>query len=110
MNTTIFQNKTVQKLFLTWRTGREKNFLKYSRNETWFFSFRIKKKMSGGLNGAALPAYTNFLFVFSVYRHIGKENKKVDWAQHRATSRVVHNTVSQYSYFYYHWIDFKRWK
>ena len=50
--------------------------------------------MSGGLNGAALPAYTNFLFVFSVYQHIGKENKKVDWAQHRATSRVVHNTVS----------------
>ena len=66
--------------------------------------------MSGGLNGTALPAYTNFLFVFYVYRDIGKENKKVDWAQHRATSRVVHNTVSQYSYFYYHWIDFKRWK
>ena len=34
--------------------------------------------MSGGLNGAALPAYTNFLFVFYVYRDIGKENKKVD--------------------------------
>ena len=34
--------------------------------------------MSDGLNGAALPAYTNFLCVFYVYRHIGKENKKVD--------------------------------
>ena len=30
----VFQNKTAKKLFLTWRTGREKNFLKYSQNET----------------------------------------------------------------------------
>ena len=110
MNTTIFQNKTVKKLFLTWRTGREKKFLEILTKRDLVFFFPNKKKMSGGLNGAALPAYTNFLFVFSVYRHIDKENKKVDWAQHLATSRVVHNTVSQYSYFYYHWIDFKRWK
>ena len=48
---------------------------------------------------------SNFLCVFYVYRHIGKENKNVDWAKHRATLRVVHNTVSQYSHFHYHWID-----
>ena len=94
--------------YLTNWTG--KKFLEILTKRDLVFFFPNKKKMSGGLNGTALPAYTNFLFVFYVYRDIGKENKKVDWAQHRATSRVVHNTVSQYSYFYYHWIDFKRWK
>ena len=44
----------------------------------------------------------NFLYVLYVYRPIGKTNKNVDWAKHRATLKVVHNTVSQYSYFYYH--------
>lgn len=48
---------------------------------------------------------SNLLSVFYVYRHIGKENKNVDWAKHHETLNVVHNTVSQYSYFYYHWID-----
>ena len=50
---------------------------------------------------------SNFLYVFYVYRHTGKANKNGDWAKHRATFKVVHNTVSQYSYFYYHWIDLR---
>ena len=79
MNTTIFQNKTVQKLFLTYLTNwTGKKFLEILTKRDLVFFFPNKKKMSGDLNGAALPAYTNFLFVFSVYRHIGKENKKVD--------------------------------
>ena len=91
MNTMIFQNKTAKKLFLTWRTEREINFLKYSWNESFFFW--IKKKMSGGLNDAALSAYTNFLCDFDTL----VKKKNVDWAKHRQ-----HNTVSQYSYSYYH--------
>ena len=108
MNTMIFQNKTAKKLFLTWWTGGEKNFLKYSRNETYFF-FWIKKKCR--VVWMALHCQltrkrkSNFLCVFYVYRHFGKENKNVDWAKHRATLRVVNNTVSQYSHFHYHWID-----
>ena len=72
----IFQNKTAKKLFLTWRTEREINFLKYSWNESFFFW--IKKKMSGGLNGAALSAYTNFLCDFDTL----VKKKNVDWAKH----------------------------
>ena len=49
--------------------------------------------MSGGLNGAALSAYTNFLCDFDTL----VKKKNVDWAKHRQ-----HNTVSQYSYSYYH--------
>ena len=90
MNTMIFQNKTAKKLFLTWRTEREINFLKYSWNESFFFW--IKKKMSGGLNDAALSAYTNFLCDFDTL----VKKKNVDWAKHKQ-----HNTVSQYSYSYY---------
>ena len=55
-----------------------KKFLEILTKRDLVFSFRIKKKMSGGLNGAALPAYTNFLYVFYVYRHVGKENTNVD--------------------------------
>ena len=75
----IFQNKTAKKLFLTILMKRE-------------FFFWIKKKMSGGLNGAALSAYTNFLCDFDTL--IKKKN--VDWAKHRQ-----HNTFSQYSCSYY---------
>ena len=73
----IFQNKTAKKLFLAWRTERQINFLKYSWNESFFFW--IKKKMSGGLNGAALSAYTNFLCDFDTL----VKKKNVDWAKHR---------------------------
>ena len=88
----IFQNKTAKKLFLTWRTEREIDFLKYSWNESFFSELEKNVGWSEWRSTVSLHE----LLVW--FRHIGKE-KNFDWAKHKQ-----HNTVSQYSYSYYHGI------
>ena len=65
----IFQNKTAKKLFLTWRTEREIDFLKYSWNESFFSEL---KKNVGWSEWRSTVSLQELLLWF---RHIGKEKE-----------------------------------
>ena len=78
-NTMIFQNKTAKKLFLTWRTEREINFLKYSWNESFFSE--LKKNV--GWSERRCTVSLHELFVW--FRHIGKEKER--WLSEAQTTQ-----------------------